>query len=63
VAARLAGVVVDDVAEVITVDEEQLESIPSADEAAIDAIVKLDERLIVLLSSAGLFGIGAEIAV
>ena len=63
VAARLAGVVVDDVAEVITVDHDQLESIPSADEAAIDAIVKLDDRLIVLLSSAGLFGIGAEIAV
>ena len=54
---------VDDVAEVITVDDDQLESIPSADEAAIDAIVKLDDRLIVLLSPAGLFGIGAEIAV
>ena len=61
-AAQLAGVVVDDVAEVITVDDDQLESIPSADEAAIDAIVKLDDRLIVLLSPAGLFGIGAEIA-
>jgi purine-binding chemotaxis protein CheW len=55
--------VVDDVAEVITVDDDQLESIPSAEEAAIDAIVKLDDRLIVLLSPAGLFGMGAEIAV
>ena len=63
VTGRLAGVVVDDVAEVITVDDDQLESLPSADEAAIDAIVKLDDRLIVLLSPAGLFGIGAEIAV
>jgi purine-binding chemotaxis protein CheW len=62
-AAQLAGVVVDDVAEVITVDEDQLEGIPSADEPAIDAMVKLDDRLIVLLSPAGLFGIGAEIAV
>ena len=61
-AGQLAGVVVDDVAEVITVDAEQLERLPSADEAAIDSIVKLDDRLIVLLSPAGLFGVGAEIA-
>jgi len=60
-ATQLAGVVVDDVAEVITVDADQLERIPSADEAAIDAIVKLDDRLIVLLSPAGLFGVTAEI--
>jgi purine-binding chemotaxis protein CheW len=60
-ANQLAGVVVDDVAEVITVDADQLERIPSADEAAIDAIVKLDDRLIVLLSPAGLFGVAAEI--
>jgi purine-binding chemotaxis protein CheW len=60
-AAQLAGVVVDDVAEVITVDAEQLERVPSADEAAIEAIVKLDDRLIVLLSPDGLFGL-TEIA-
>jgi purine-binding chemotaxis protein CheW len=62
-AAQLAGVVVDDVAEVITVENDQLERVPSADEAAIDAIVKLDDRLIVLLTPAGLFGAAAEIAV
>lgn len=61
-ATQLAGVVVDDVAEVITVDADQLERIPTADEAAIDAIVKLDDRLIVLLTPAGLFGTAAEIA-
>jgi purine-binding chemotaxis protein CheW len=61
-ATQLAGVVVDDVAEVITVEADQLERIPSADEAAIDAIVKLDDRLIVLLSPAGLFGAAAESA-
>ena len=61
-AAQLAGVVVDDVAEVITVENDQLERVPSADEAAIDSIVKLDDRLIVLLSPAGLFGVGTEIA-
>src|ERR1700751_3002988 len=36
-AGQTAGVVVDDVAEVVTVDTGQLERIPSADEAAIDA--------------------------
>ena len=61
-ASQLAGVVVDDVDEVITVDADQLERLPSADEAAIDSIVKLDDRLIVLLSPAGLFGLSAEIA-
>jgi purine-binding chemotaxis protein CheW len=61
-ANQLAGVVVDDVDEVITVDADQLERLPAADEAAIDSIVKLDDRLIVLLSPAGLFGLGAEIA-
>ena len=61
-AAQLAGVVVDDVEEVITVDADQLERLPAADEAAIDSIVKLDDRLIVLLSPAGLFGLSAEIA-
>ena len=61
--AQLAGVVVDDVDEVITVDADQLERLPSADEAAIDSIVKLDDRLIVLLSPAGLFGVAAEIPV
>ena len=62
-AVGTAGVIVDDVDEVITVEADQLERLPAADEAAIDAIVKLDDRLIVLLSPAGLFGIGAEIAV
>jgi purine-binding chemotaxis protein CheW len=61
-AGQLAGVVVDDVDEVITVDADQLERLPAADEAAIDSIVKLDDRLIVLLSPAGLFGLSAEIA-
>jgi len=61
-ATQLAGVVVDDVAEVISVEADQLERLPAADEAAIDSIVKLDDRLIVLLSPAGLFGLSAEIA-
>jgi purine-binding chemotaxis protein CheW len=61
-AAQLAGVVVDDVEEVITVDADQLERLPAADETSIDSIVKLEDRLIVLLSPAGLFGLSAEIA-
>ena len=47
------GVVVDDVEGVLTVSPEQLESVPSGD--AIDAIAKVGDRLVILLSPAGLF--------
>jgi purine-binding chemotaxis protein CheW len=61
-AVDMAGVMVDDVAEVLTVDDDQLERVPSADEASIDAIAKIDDRLVVLLNPAGLFGGAAEVA-
>jgi len=61
-AVDMAGVIVDDVAEVLTVDDDQLERVPSADEASIDAIAKIDDRLVVLLKPAGLFGGAAEVA-
>jgi purine-binding chemotaxis protein CheW len=53
---ELAGVIVDNVTEVLTVACEQIETLPSSAEASIDAIAKVDDRLIVLLSPAGLFG-------
>lgn len=61
---ELAGVIVDEVTEVLTVDCEQIETLPSTAEASIDAIAKIDDRLIVLLSPAGLFGgpVQAQIA-
>ena len=53
---NIAGVVVDDVDQVLTVTDEQLEGVPSSGSDSIEAIAKLDERLIVLLDPAGIFG-------
>jgi len=49
-----AGVIVDDVEEVLTVDDAQLEDVPAADAAYVDAIAKLDDRLAILLNPDGL---------
>ena len=49
-----AGVIVDDVEEVLTVDDSQLEDVPTADRAYVDAIAKLDDRLAILLNPDGL---------
>ena len=62
-AERMAGVIVDDVTEVLTVDCDSVEPVPSAAEASIDSIARIEDRLIVLLSPAGLFDGGqAEVA-
>ena len=53
--AGTAGVIVDDVEEVITVEADQLEGVPGADGEFIDAIAKVADRLIVLLNPDGLF--------
>lgn len=45
-----AGVVVDEVEEVLTVEAGQLDEIPGAGSDAIDAIAKIDDRLVVLLN-------------
>jgi purine-binding chemotaxis protein CheW len=52
----IAGVIVDDVDEVLTVDPEQFDTVPTAGSDAIDGIVKIDDRLIVLLELESLFG-------
>jgi purine-binding chemotaxis protein CheW len=49
------GVMVDEVEEVLTVTSEQLEAVPSAASDAIEAIAKIEDRLVVLLNPAGLF--------
>jgi purine-binding chemotaxis protein CheW len=49
------GVMVDEVEEVLTVTAEQLENVPSAAGDAIEAIAKIDDRLVILLNPAGLF--------
>ncbi len=50
-----AGVIVDDVDEVLTVGADQFEAVPGADEALIDSIAKIDDRLIVLLAPTAIF--------
>jgi purine-binding chemotaxis protein CheW len=50
-----AGVIVDEVEEVLTVDHEQLEAVPGTTTELIDTIAKLDDRLIILLNPQTLF--------
>ena len=58
---RQVGVMVDEVEEVLTVTSEQLEDVPSAASDAIEAIAKIEDRLVILLNPAGLFArSGAE---
>ena len=49
------GVMVDEVEEVLTVSGEQLEDVPSAGSDAIEAIAKIEDRLVILLNPEGLF--------
>jgi purine-binding chemotaxis protein CheW len=57
----LAGVVVDDVEEVLTVDDSQLDAVPAAGSPSIEAIAKIDDRLVILLDPEGIFA-GADLA-
>jgi purine-binding chemotaxis protein CheW len=56
-----AGVIVDDVEEVLTVSQEQLEDVPTADTDYVEAIAKVEDRLAILLNPDGLFA-GVDIA-
>ncbi len=49
--SETAGVIVDGVEEVLTVEQEQIEDVPGTDSALIDCIVKVDDRLVVLLKA------------
>jgi purine-binding chemotaxis protein CheW len=49
------GVMVDEVEEVLTVSSEQLEDVPSASRESIEAIAKIEDRLVILLNAEGLF--------
>ena len=48
--AQTIGVIVDAVDEVLTVEEQQIEPAPAADARLIDAIARIGERLVVLLT-------------
>jgi purine-binding chemotaxis protein CheW len=58
---EIAGVIVDDVEEVITVDQAQIDDVPGADSAVIDAVAKIDDRLVILLNPETIF-VGGELA-
>jgi purine-binding chemotaxis protein CheW len=47
--SETAGLIVDGVEEVLTVTDDQIEEVPGADMTLIEAIVKIGERLVVLL--------------
>jgi purine-binding chemotaxis protein CheW len=49
------GVMVDDVEEVLTVSSGQLEDVPTANSETIEAIAKIEDRLVILLNPEGLF--------
>ena len=50
-----AGLIVDEVDEVITVDDEQLEQAPTGDVRYIQAVAKVGDRLLVLLDLDAMF--------
>jgi purine-binding chemotaxis protein CheW len=50
-----AGVIVDDVEEVLTVSDEQLDAVPTADMDYVEAIATIGDRLAILLNADGLF--------
>jgi purine-binding chemotaxis protein CheW len=58
-ASDVAGVIVDDVEEVLTVALDQLDAVPAAGDPAIEAIAKIDRRLVVLLDPIALFASAA----
>jgi purine-binding chemotaxis protein CheW len=60
--SETAGVIVDSVEEVLTVSNDQIEEAPGADSAMIESIVRIDERLIVLLTLGSIFVDASELA-
>jgi purine-binding chemotaxis protein CheW len=51
----VAGIVVDDVQEVLTIEPEQLEDVPTTNDPLIDRIAKIDDRLVILLNPTAIF--------
>jgi purine-binding chemotaxis protein CheW len=58
-----AGLIVDEVDEVLTVDDEQLEEPPASQSSHVRAVAKVDERLLILLDPSDLLAeYGHELA-
>ena len=53
--SETAGVIVDGVEEVLTVEDEQMQDAPGADTTLIDSIAKIGTRLVVLLKPSAIF--------
>jgi purine-binding chemotaxis protein CheW len=53
--SETAGVIVDEVDEVLTVEDSDFEEVPGADSELIEAIAKLGDRLVVLLKPSTIF--------
>jgi purine-binding chemotaxis protein CheW len=53
--SETAGVIVDEVEEVLTVERDKFEEVPGADSELIDTIAKLGDRLVVLLKPSTIF--------
>ncbi len=58
--AVTAGLIVDEVDEVLTVDEDQLEQAPTGDVGYIQAVAKVGDRLLVLLDLDAMFASDAD---
>ena len=59
--SETAGVIVDEVEEVLTVEDAQFEELPGPDDELVDRIAKIGERLVVLLKPSTIF-VGLELA-
>jgi len=59
--SEIAGVIVDGVEEVLTVEDDQMQEAPGADSTLIDSIAKIGTRLVVLLKPSAIFS-DAELA-
>jgi purine-binding chemotaxis protein CheW len=55
VGSETAGMIVDGVEEVLTVEDEQMQDAPGADTTLIDSIAKVGNRLVVLLKASAIF--------
>jgi purine-binding chemotaxis protein CheW len=53
--SETAGVIVDGVEEVLTVEDDQMQDAPGADTTLIDSIAKIGTRLVVLLKPSAIF--------
>jgi purine-binding chemotaxis protein CheW len=59
--SETAGVIVDGVEEVLTVEDQEIQEAPGADTALIESIAKIGDRLVVLLKPSAIFS-GPDLA-